>query len=441
MEGKKMAFAGKVSGSGRASRLAKMAETNFEDETEIEDIISSNLSVAFPCLKMLKRQFTVKVPNKWDKGKHLQYRFDVLAFDNEKKCFVVIEYKNKKDSGLDNQVRKYKSAIIKCRTDFMTAHGDDMMRPDQYDWKASYMITISPWYSSEQLTVADNDIDQDENVIKMYEIKKFDDSIITLDRVNGSAVCNDTTDHSSPPTSMDSASNKNTILEIFDQMMHEVGYSERKELKRKRIAYKAPTGKNICIVIIQKERLKVHYGARKRDNILHEGSFVKYDENAPRKFGSGEYWSLIYDSNGVAQASESLKKIYKFLVASGRSGPAKSRPNHDKSHLSNDLHERFKSMIREIGELEPEAMAHYIAYRILNGRSVCTITEQANRLKLYYAAREHHHVLREDGFVIYDKNGRLHGGGDYKSFIHNYEDIERAMGPLKKVYDWRKSQS
>lgn len=425
---------------GKDERVAGVDETGFRDEREIEDLVSLSLSEIFPCLKQLTNQFSVMMPGDVGMDKDHNYIIDTLAFDSEKKCFVVIEYKNKIDNGVIGQVLGYVEMIVKNKANCMHVNRDSGMTLEDYDWDAGYAIIISPAHSSKQTVAVSTLLKLDDNLIKMYEIRKFANFIVTLDRIQGNPVCADNllNDHSRINDS--GIFNGEMLLKKFEQEINNIGHVLRKDLQG-RVAIKTSTGKNICIIKVQAKRLKLYYGTRKRHNVLHKDNFVLYDEKAPRQFGAGEYWSVITDSDDIKRSIKILKTVYEFLTSSEESHSLQDNAKLDVKYSGDKLHDAFESMIHGIGRLKREDMHRYTVYRTLEKMNVCTIIEQANRLKLYYAPRDHNHVLHKDSFVVYDTRGRLHGAGDYMSIINNLDDIDKAIEPLKKTYDWRMNQS
>ena len=451
MEGRKAAFA-KI---GRDDRMLGMEETGFKDEREIEDLVSSNLSEIFPCLKKLANQFSVEVPGEVGMDKSRGFIIDTLAFDSEKKCFVVIEYKNKIDNGLIGQVLGYKELIAKNKADFMYVHENSGMTVKDYDWSLPYVIIISPAHTYKQSAAIEHLLRMDDNLIKMYEIQKFDDFIVTLDRIKGTPVCGSR--HSGqrpdkvvirPGSDHSPALAANTLLKKFDSLIDDVIHVERRKLKRY-IAYKLPTGRNICTVIASKNRLKIYYAADTRDNILHEDDFVKLYQLGKKYYGGGDYMSIITSTEDARRAVGLVKKIHDFVTGStgsvhdrypstsGHIRQSGYRPSRNAGNTGHQLLTKLESVILDMGRLERKKLTRYIVYRLSAGKNVCTIIPQKNRLKLYYAPRDHNHVLHEDDFVRYDRIGRLHGAGDYMSIISDFEDIDKAIGPLKRVYEWR----
>ena len=426
IDGVKMVF-------DKGHKLSRMSENKFKKEYDIEKIVSSNLSVIFPCLTHLKNQFSIKVP-----GKSVNFRFDTLALDVEKNCFVVIEYKKRIDHKLIDQVLGYKSTINTNKSDFMDAHGARLPSSD-YNWDQTYMIIISPEYAEKQV-LAIQGLEDYDRLVKMYEIRRFGSSVITLDRVGGGTpVCEHKSRRNPPqkPTAPDSSMGDGSkLIEKFDQSILRIGNIVRKDTSRY-IAYKDHTGKNVCVVMDQKNRLKVYYGVRRNDGILYENSFVKYDKNGPRYYGSGEYCSIITSFDGIARASELIKKAYNFLTINNDyvSNPEPATHGHDVDIPQ--LSRKLESAIMNIGNIEKKKTVIYTAYKLYNGINLCTVIPTKRTIKVYYATRKGDGVLYEDSFVLYDKNGRHYGAGDYKSIITDYGHIDRLVGLLEKLRDWK----
>lgn len=74
-----------------------------EKEKYIQDLFSENLSNIFSNLIFLAKECGLESIS----GERGVHRLDTLAFDKDKKCFVIIEYKNKSASELASQIKTY----------------------------------------------------------------------------------------------------------------------------------------------------------------------------------------------------------------------------------------------------------------------------------------------------------------------------------------------
>ncbi|RNJ77603.1 MAG: hypothetical protein EB828_00620 [Nitrosopumilus sp. D6] len=299
----------------RINGLTRLAEEEFVNESEMENMVGSNLQKIFPCLTLLKKQFSTDATRHRSQGKSSN-RFDMLAFDTKKNCFVVIEYKNKTGSHLIDQVFRYISIINRPNTDFIDAYGkatNTPRMPNDFNWALSYMITIAGNYTSKQLEAADGALNQNPDILKMYTIRKFDGCMMALDLANGTPVCAKETRsiRQDKMTNLSKTGPDQKMHNLFEKLDRKI--KENMHVKhitfKSYTAYMPPTGKNICTVIPQKNCLKLYYAPRKRDKILSGDEFVKYHKGG-RHLGAGDYMSVISNPDDIDKVIKPLKKVY-----------------------------------------------------------------------------------------------------------------------------------
>ena len=108
-----------VDGSGSMAtddRVFKVSDTEFTElsaikfakEKPMQELIQKHLDKMLG-LKLLESEFSV------DNG---VYWLDTVAFDREKNTFVIIEYKNKLDTGVLDQARTYLNHMNERRDAF-----------------------------------------------------------------------------------------------------------------------------------------------------------------------------------------------------------------------------------------------------------------------------------------------------------------------------------
>ena len=145
---------------------------SFTNEKEIQTLVECNLSSIFSGLEFLKTEFSV--------GK---YRLDSVAFDNTNNSFVIIEYKNKKDGGVMDQGTTYHQIVKDRKDSFLMLYSDSKNKmPDRntITWDKTRVIFISPHFSSYQ-----KDAGKNLPYVELYEISRYENGIILLDRVDG----------------------------------------------------------------------------------------------------------------------------------------------------------------------------------------------------------------------------------------------------------------
>lgn len=296
--------------------LTRLAEKEFVNESEMEDMVGSNLQKIFPCLTPLSRQFSTddKARNK-SQGKNSN-RFDMLAFDTKRNCFVVIEYKNKIGSHLTEQMWRYISIINRPNTDFIDAYVKVMKTSkmsSDFNWDLSYMITIAGNYTSNQIEAADGALNQNPNILKMYTIRKFDGCMVALDLAKGEPVCAKETRSigQDKMTNLPKTGSDQKMHNLFEKLDRKIKDNMRVEHKKlpSYTAYRLPTGKNICTIKQKKNYLKLYYASRKHDKILSGDEFVKYHKSG-RHYGAGDYMSVISNPDDINKVIKPLKKVF-----------------------------------------------------------------------------------------------------------------------------------
>ncbi|MDE0091151.1 MAG: hypothetical protein OXP12_07340 [Thaumarchaeota archaeon] len=173
-----------VDGSGSMAtddRVFKVSDTEFTElsaikfakEKPMQELIQKHLDKMLG-LKLLESEFSV------DNG---VYWLDTVAFDREKNTFVIIEYKNKLDTGVLDQARAYLNHMNERRDAFTLKYNKVMehsRNTTDFTWKATYAIIVAPEFSKKQIGSAEGDA-----YLELYRIKLYGDGVIIMRRVGG----------------------------------------------------------------------------------------------------------------------------------------------------------------------------------------------------------------------------------------------------------------
>lgn len=101
-----------------------------------------------------------------------------------------------------------------------------------------------------------------------------------------------------------------------------------------------------------------------------------------------------------------------------------------------ELYDELTKRISEQGELTTQKQQkYYFGFYTKHQQLVCGIRKQQSKIKLFYKVKESDNVLTESNFV--EKiDGLNHAGGQYHSYINDYDDIERVLPFVKKSYEF-----
>ncbi len=125
----------------RNQKLQIIKEESFKLEKEIQAITEKNLEYIFK-LKFIKSEFPLN-----------NLRIDTLAFDNDSKSFVIIEYKRDKNFSVIDQGYAYLSLMLNNKADFILEYNENTnthLKRDDVDWSQSRVMFISPTFSKYQ---------------------------------------------------------------------------------------------------------------------------------------------------------------------------------------------------------------------------------------------------------------------------------------------------
>ncbi len=154
----------------KKQHLSSVKTIPFRLEKDIQNLVESNLQSLFK-LELVKSEFTID-----------KYRLDTLCFDKESKSFVIIEYKKDKNYSVIDQGFSYLSTVLENKGELILEYQEKFnirVRKDGIDWSQIRIIFISPSFSQYQK----DSINFKDLPIELYEIKQYENDIVTLNRI------------------------------------------------------------------------------------------------------------------------------------------------------------------------------------------------------------------------------------------------------------------
>lgn len=152
------------------SNLSQIREKPFKLEKEIQTLIEKNLKILFN-LEFISTEFRIG-----------NYRFDTLAYDNESKAFVIIEYKKDKNFSVIDQGYAYLSILLNNKAEFILKYYEKVKKPldrNSIDWSQSKVLFISPEFTDYQRqSIGFNGLP-----IELWEIKQYENNVISLNQI------------------------------------------------------------------------------------------------------------------------------------------------------------------------------------------------------------------------------------------------------------------
>ncbi|MEN2322735.1 DUF5655 domain-containing protein [Lentilactobacillus parabuchneri] len=165
--------------------LVSIQPIGFKVEREMQNIIEANTEKLFGD-KFLNSEFAVG-----------NYRMDTVAYDDELKAFVILEYKNMTKSSVVDQGYSYLNTLLNHKADFVLLynHVFDMNQSEEhFDWTQTKVIFVAKGFTQYQKDAVDNP----ELPIELYEVKKYANNYLTVNKIEKHAFAQ--TAHLSKPT-------------------------------------------------------------------------------------------------------------------------------------------------------------------------------------------------------------------------------------------------
>ena len=151
--------------------LTPIKQVKFKNERELQTLTENNLEELFN-LKFVASEFQVD-----------NLRIDTLAFNEETKSFVIIEYKNIKNYSVIDQGYSYLSLLLNNKAEFVLKYNlvfNTSLSKDEFDFSQTSVMFISPSYTTYQLrSVEFSDI-----AFELWKVVKYSNGTVLFDKVN-----------------------------------------------------------------------------------------------------------------------------------------------------------------------------------------------------------------------------------------------------------------
>lgn len=153
--------------------LFPIGEQKFDLERDIQILTEANLQKVFGLTFVsgaTNQEFSVRAQEQ-------DFYIDTLAYDEEQKSFVIIEYKKDKSISVIDQGFAYLSAMLNHKADFVLEINERLGRSftkKDINWEQSRVIFVSPEFTNYQR----NAINFKDLPIFLYEVKIYENDIV-----------------------------------------------------------------------------------------------------------------------------------------------------------------------------------------------------------------------------------------------------------------------
>ena len=147
--------------------LNVVAEKQFKLERDIQSLFESNLNKVMG-LNLVRSEFSIK-----------NRRIDTLAFDEDAKAFIIIEYKRDRNISVIDQGFTYLGLMLENKADFIVEYNEQLkrsMKREDVDWSQTRVIFVSPSFTEFQIDATNfKDI-----AIELWEVKQYENGTVSI---------------------------------------------------------------------------------------------------------------------------------------------------------------------------------------------------------------------------------------------------------------------
>jgi len=151
-------------------KLNSIKEISIKLEKDLQEITEKNLDIIFG-LKFVSSEFSLQ-----------GFRIDSLAFDEETKSFVIIEYKRDRSFTVIDQGFSYLSLMLNNKDSFVLEYARKFkidIDNIKIDWSQSRILFLANSFTAHQ----QNAINFRDLPIELWEVKKYDNKTILYNQV------------------------------------------------------------------------------------------------------------------------------------------------------------------------------------------------------------------------------------------------------------------
>jgi predicted transport protein len=291
--------------------ISPIDERPFKLEKDLQTLCEGNLEKIF-ALAFVKSQLTLH-----------NFRIDTLAFDNQSKSFVIIEYKKDRNFSVVDQGYAYLSLMLNNKADFILEYNencDESLKRGDVDWSQSKVIFVSPSFTSYQR----ESINFKDLPIELWEVKRYENETVHFSHLRPSGATETIQTISGKSETIERVSKE---IKVYTEEDHLSGmpegikelYKEFREAilnindnitikpMKKYIGFIAK--KNISDILIQKKALKIFINLRIGQ--LDDPKRLARDISNIGHWGNGDYELHVVDDENIEYIISLIKQSFK----------------------------------------------------------------------------------------------------------------------------------
>jgi len=296
-----------------SGKLRLIKEMKFALEKDLQKLTEVNVETIFG-LKFISSEFSLQ-----------NFRIDTLAFDEENKSFVVIEYKRDRSFSVIDQGYSYLALMLNNKADFILEYNERTkgnLKRDDVDWSQSRVIFVSNSFTTYQ----QNAINFKDLPIELWEASRYDNGSILYNQLK-SPDSNESIKTVSKSKTIESVSREVKIhsveehfrsgwekaRELFDELrgrLLELDSRIVEKPTKSYIGYQIE-GKNMTAIHPRKSSLSIELTRTQPKDVKDPEGKVKYVKNCMKYYNQHISYFPVESIEDVDYAMSLIRQVHK----------------------------------------------------------------------------------------------------------------------------------
>ena len=295
----------------KSDRLERVREVPFKSERkDIQHITESSLKEVFG-FEFVKSELELG-----------SLRIDTLAFDNENKSFVIIEYKIDQSFSVIDQGYAYLALLLNNKAEFILEYNEcksQSLKRDDVDWSQSKVIFVSPQFTKYQKQA----INFRDLPIELWEISKYANCTLLFNQLK-SPETSESISKISPRSEIVQKVSKeikvyteedhlsglpNETIELYQALKEKVlALGDNIEVRPRKLYVGFAAGTNFVDIRSRKSGLKLWINLPKGE--LDDHKEMARDVSEVGHWGNGDYQVIVESSETLDYLITLIKQSY-----------------------------------------------------------------------------------------------------------------------------------
>lgn len=295
--------------TNKNNEVTSLKEKPFKLEKEIQNLFEANLT-ALTNQQFIKSEFTIK-----------NNRIDTLAFDEESKSFVIIEYKRNQNYSVIDQGVSYLNLMLENKAEFIIEYNETQkgnLKRTDVDWSQSRIMFVAPSFTDFQKQSTNfKDL-----AIELWEIKQFENNTVVINPIkkakgapsikhiqtNDDSQINKVTSEIKVYTEEDHLNSaSDDIKELYETYKTAISnLADEIEIIPKKLYIAFKKNRNIADIVLLKKGLKIFINLKKGQ--LDDPKKLMKDISQIGHWGNGDYEVVVNDTYNLEYIMSLIKQ-------------------------------------------------------------------------------------------------------------------------------------